>query len=152
MKYYIRLVNDELPAPLYVERGLGFGGVKLTGSIREARRYDTEQEAEKIAALARAQKDKERGGECTTVEIVTEDNGETDGFETRVLFQLPASGAASTFQMKKTDAGIVSRYIDMNGAESREYGPAEMKQAVADWINCAGAWFVDKVAGRGAGK
>lgn len=150
MKYYIRLVNDELPAPLYVERGLGFGGVKLTGSMKEARRYDTEQEAEKIAALARAQKDKERGGECTTVEIVTEDTGETDGFETRVLFQLPASGAASTFQMKKTDAGIVSRYVDMNGAESREYGPAEMKQAVSDWINCAGAWFADKVAGRGA--
>ena len=71
-KYYVQLVNDEFPAPLYVERGLGFGGVKLTGSIKEARRYDTEQEAEKIAALARAQKDKERGGECTTVEIVRE--------------------------------------------------------------------------------
>ena len=47
MTYYIRLVNDELPAPLYVERGLGFGGVKLTGSLKDARRYPTEAEAEK---------------------------------------------------------------------------------------------------------
>ena len=37
-KYYIQLNNDELPAPMYVERGLGFGGVKITGDIRAARR------------------------------------------------------------------------------------------------------------------
>ena len=151
-KYYIRLVNDELLAPLYVERGLGFGGVKLTGSLKEARRYDTEQEAEKIAALARAQKDKERGGECTTVEIVTEDTGETDGFEIRVRFELPASGAESTFQMKKTDAGIVSRYVDLNGNVSKEYAAESKKQAVSDWINCVGAWFANKIEGRGAGQ
>ena len=150
-KYYVRLVNDELPAPIYVERGLGFGGVRLTGNLREARRYYTEKEAEKIAALARAQKDKERGGECTTVEIVTEED-ETDGFEIRARFGLPASGAESSFQMKKTDAGIVSRYVDLNGNVSKEYAAESKKQAVADWINCVGAWFADKIVGRGAGK
>ncbi len=152
MKYYIRLINDEWPAPLYVERGLGFGGVKLTGSLNDARRYYTEQEAEKIAAIARSRKDNERGGECTTVEIVTEDTGDNDGFEIRAWFELPSSGTVSTFQMKKTDAGIVSRYVDMNGDMSRTYPSEHKKEAVADWINCVGAWFADKVAGRGAAR
>ena len=144
-KYYIQLVNDELPAPLYVERGLGFGGVKLTGDIRAAKRYDTEAEAEKIAALARAQKDKERGGETTTVEIVCEGSG--DGWETRARFELPASGAESSFQMKKTDAGIVSRYVGMDGIASKEYAAGNMKSAITDWINSSGAWFAAKVTG-----
>lgn len=149
-KYYIRLVNDEMPAPLYVERGLGFGGVKLTGSLKDAKRYETEQEAEKIAALARSQKDKERGGECTTVEIVAEESGESgDGWETRVRFELPASGSESCFQMKKTDVGIISRYSDINGAFSKEYAAQDMTKAVSDWINCVGAWFAAKVTGRG---
>ena len=147
-KYYIQLVNDEFPSPMYVERGLGFGGVKLTRDIRGAKRYDTKAEAEKVAAIARSQKNKERGGETTTVEMVTEESGVPDGWEVRSRFELPASGAVSTFQMKKTDTGITSRYIDMNGAESRVYAAAEMKQAVADWINCVGAWFTAQIIDR----
>lgn len=151
MKYYIRLSNAEFPSPLYVERGLGFGGVKITGNIREARRYSTRDEAEKIAAIARSQKDKERGGEQTTVEIVTEGGSETaDGWDIRARFELPASGAESLFEMKKTDAGIISRYIGMNGTASREYH--DIREAVSDWTNSVGAWFAAKVGGKGAKK
>lgn len=145
MTYYIRLVNDELPAPLYVERGLGFGGVKLTGSLKDARRYPTEAEAEKIAALARQQKDKERGGESTTVEIVAE------GWDIRARFDIPSSGAESRFEMRKSPEGIKSRYVSMNGTVSQEYGADMMQQAVSDWTNSVGAWFAAKVGGK-AGK
>lgn len=145
MTYYIRLVNDELPAPLYVERGLGFGGVKLTGSLKDARRYSTEAEAEKIAALARQQKDKERGGESTTVEIVAE------GWDIRARFDIPSSGAESRFEMRKSPEGIKSRYVSMNGTVSQEYGADKMQQAVSDWTNSVGAWFAAKVGGK-AGK
>ena len=144
-KYYIQLVNDELPAPMYVERGLGFGGVKITGNIRAAKRYDTEAEAEKIAALARAQKDKERGGETTTVEIVCEDRG--DGWESRASFSVHSSGSESSFQMKKTDAGIVSRFVGMDGNVSKEYSSSDLRKAVLDWVNSSGAWFAAKVTG-----
>ena len=149
MTYYIRLVNDELPAPLYVERGLGFGGVKLTGSLKEARRYPTEAEAEKIAAFARQQKDKERGGESTTVEIVSEGAETSDGFELRARFEVPASGAESRFEMKKTPAGIKCRYVAVSGSVSREYEAGEMSRAVSDWTNSVGAWFASKIGKAG---
>lgn len=149
MTYYIRLVNDELPAPLYVERGLGFGGVKLTGSLKDARRYPTEAEAEKIAANARQQKDKERGGESTTVEIVSEGAETSDGFELRARFEVPASGAESRFEMKKTPAGIKCRYIAVSGSVSREYEAGEMSRAVSDWTNSVGAWFAAKTGKAG---
>ena len=148
MTYYIRLVNDELPAPLYVERGLGFGGVKLTGSLKDARRYPTEAEAEKIAALARQQKDKERGGESTTVEIVSEGAETSDGFELRARFEVPASGAESRFEMRKTSEGIRSRYVEFSGTVSKEYGADQMRQAAADWTNSVGAWFASKIGAR----
>ena len=151
MKYYVRLVNDELPAPLYVERGLGFGGVKLTDSLRNARRYDSREEAEKIAALARQQKAKERGGESTTVEIVNEGAEMPDGWEPRARFEVPASGAESRFEMRKTAAGIRCRYTSVSGNISREYEAVEMSRAVADWTNSVSAWFAAKVGGK-AGK
>ena len=151
MKYYIRLVNDELPAPLYVERGLGFGGVKLTDSLTAAKRYDTLAEAEKIAAAANAQKAKERGGESTTVEIVNEGAEIPDGWEPRARFEVPASGAESRFEMLKTPAGIRCRYTSVSGNISREYGTAEMSRAVADWTSSVSAWFAAKVGGK-AGK
>lgn len=151
MTYYIRLVNDELPAPLYVERGLGFGGVKLTGSLKDARRYPTEAEAEKIAALARQQKDKERGGESTTVEIVAEGAESVGGWDIRARFDIPSSGAESRFEMRKSPEGIKSRYVSMNGTVSQEYGADKMQQAVSDWTNSVGAWFAAKVGGK-AGK
>lgn len=151
MTYYIRIVNDELPAPLYVERGLGFGGVKLTGSLKEARRYPTEAEAEKIAALARQQKNKERGGESTTVEIVAEGAESVGGWDIRARFDIPSSGAESRFEMRKSPEGIKSRYVSMNGTVSQEYGADKMQQAVSDWTNSVGAWFAAKVGGK-AGK
>ena len=149
-KYYIQIVNEELPVPMYVERGLGFGGVKLTDSLRAAKRYDTEEEAEKVAALARAQKDKERGGECTTVEIVREGVEAPDGWEVRARFDVPSIDASSRFEMKKTDSGIMSRYVGIDGKTSREYGGDEMKKAVSDWINATGAWFASKISGKKA--
>lgn len=149
MKFYIRLVNDELPGPIYVERGLGFGGVKLTDSLRNARRYDSREEAEKIAALARQQKDKERGGESTTVEIVTEGAETSDGFELRARFEVPASGAESRFEMKKTPAGIKCRYVAVSGSVSREYEAGEMSRAVSDWTSSVGAWFAAKTGKAG---
>ena len=151
MTYYIRLVNDELPAPLYVERGLGFGGVKLTGSLKDARRYPTEAEAEKIAALARQQKDKEPGGESTTIEIVEEGAGDPGAWDIRARFDIPSSGAESRFEMRKSPEGIKSRYVSMNGSVSQEYGADKMQQAVSDWTNSVGAWFAAKVGGK-AGK
>ena len=149
MKYYVRLVNDELPAPLYVERGLGFGGVKLTDSLGSARRYDTREEAEKIAALARTQKDKERGGESTSVEIVSEGAEMSDGFELRARFEVPASGAESRFEMKKTPSGIKCRYVAVSGSVSREYEVGEMSRAVSDWTSSVGAWFAAKTGKAG---
>jgi hypothetical protein len=150
-RFYIQLTNDET-APRYVERGLGFGGVKLTDSLRSAKRYDTEQEAEKIAALARAQKDKERGGECTTVEIVREGGEDPpDGWEIRARFEVPSIDASSAFEMKKTDAGIMSSYVGIDGKTSREYGGSEMKEAISDWINATGAWFASKVGKKATG-
>ena len=149
MTYYIRLVNDELPAPLYVERGLGFGGVKLTGSLKDARRYPTEAEAEKIAALARQQKDKERGGESTTVEIVAEGAESVGGWDIRARFEVPASGAESRFEMKKTPAGIKCRYVAVSGSVSREYEAGEMSRAVSDWTSSVGAWFAAKTGKAG---
>ena len=149
MTYYIRLVNDELPAPLYVERGLGFGGVKLTGSLKDARRYPTEAEAEKIAAIARQQKDKERGGESTTVEIVAEGAESVGGWDIRARFEVPASGAESRFEMKKTPAGIKCRYVAVSGSVSREYEAGEMSRAVSDWTSSVGAWFAAKTGKAG---
>ena len=151
-RYYITLTNDETP-PRYVERGLGFGGVKLTDSLRNAKRYDTEEEAEKVAALARAQKDKERGGETTTVEIIREGGeDQPDGWEVRARFDVPSIDASSRFEMKKADGGIMSRYVGIDGKASREYGGDEMKKAVSDWINATGAWFASKISGKKAAK
>ena len=144
-KYYITILNDERATPLFVERGLGFGGVKLTGDERAARRYDTQEEAEKIAAIARNQKDKETGAETTTVQIIEEECG--DAWDVRARFELPASGAESRFEMKKTGSGIVSRYVGMNGSVSQEYSPADVLKAVSDWTNSVGAWFAAKVKG-----
>ena len=149
MKFYIRLVNDELPGPIYVERGLGFGGVKLTGNLAAAKRYDTLAEAEKIAAAANAQKAKERGGESTTVEIVNEGAEMPDGWEPRARFEVPASGAESRFEMKKTPAGIKCRYVAVSGSVSREYEAGEMSRAVSDWTNSVGAWFAAKTGKAG---
>lgn len=149
MTYYIRLVNDELPAPLYVERGLGFGGVKLTDSLGSARRYDSREEAEKIAAIARQQKDKERGGESTTVEIVAEGAESVGGWDIRARFDIPSSGAESRFEMKKTPAGIKCRYIAVSGSVSREYEAGEMSRAVSDWTSSVGAWFAAKTGKAG---
>ena len=140
-KYYIQLVNDELPEPRYVERGLGIGGVKLTDDLRAAKRYDTEAEAEKIAALARVQKDKERGGEMTTVQIVTEGGSEAgDGWETRFRFEQCSTGAETLFQMKKTADGIMSRYVTFNGNISPERPAAEMDKCFVAWTDCVRAW------------
>ena len=149
--YYIRLTNDEWPAPRYVERGMGFGGVAITGSLRNAKRYSSEEEAGKIAEQARRQKDKEPGGETTTVEVVKDDTGEDPAsWDVRARFELPASGTESRFEMKKTGSGIVCRYVDLNGNVSKEYAAESKKQAVSDWINCVGAWFANKIEGRGA--
>lgn len=148
MKFYIRLVNDELPGPIYVERGLGFGGVKLTDSLGSARRYDTREEAEKIAALARQQKDKERGGESTTVEIVAEGAESVGGWDIRARFDIPSGGAESRFEMCKTAEGIRSRYVEFSGTVSKEYGADQMRQAAADWTNSVGAWFASKIGAR----
>lgn len=151
-KYYIKITNDETE-PRYVERGLGFGGVKITDSLKAARRYDTEAEAEKVAAIARSQKNKEPGGEMTTVEIVAEaDPDDAEGWEVRARFELPATGAESRFEMKKTDAGIVSRYVGMDGTTSRVYDKNEMIKAVSDWINASGAWFAARLGGKKAKK
>ena len=148
MKFYIRLVNDELPGPIYVERGLGFGGVKLTDSLGSARRYDSREEAEKIAAIARQQKDKERGGESTTVEIVAEGAESIGGWDIRARFDIPSSGAESRFEMCKTAEGIRSRYVEFSGTVSKEYGADQMRQAAADWTNSVGAWFASKIGAR----
>ena len=147
-KYYVQLVNDELPAPLYVKYGKGFSGVELTGSLKEARRYDTEAEAEKIAALARAQKDKERGGEMTTVQIVTEDAGSSDGWETRFRFTQDSTGVETVFQMKKSPDGIRSRYITFGGSVSDEFPPGSMKDGYNKWLSAVGAWGCAKIDGR----
>lgn len=150
MKFYIRLANDEWPAPRYVERGMGFGGVAITGSLRNAKRYSSEEEAGKIAEQARRQKNKEPGGETTTVEVVKDDTGEDPSWDVRARFELPTSGTESRFEMKKTGSGIVCRYVDLNGNVSKEYAAESKKQAVSDWINCVGAWFANKIEGRGA--
>ena len=53
--------------------------------------------------------------------------------------------------MKKTDAGIVSRYVGMNGTVSKEYCSGDMQNAVSDWTNSVGAWFAAKIT-EGKGK
>ena len=73
-----------------------------------------------------------------------------DGWDIRARFELPASGAESLFEMKKTDTGIISRYVGMNGSASREYH--DIREAVSDWTNSVGAWFAAKVSGKGAKK
>lgn len=149
MKFYIRLTNDEWPAPRYVERGMGFGGVAITGSLRNAKRYSSEEEAGKIAEQARHQKDKEPGGETTTVEVVKDDTGEDPAsWDVRARFELPASGTESRFEMKKTGSGIVCRYVGLNGNVSKEYPSADMQKAVSDWTNSVGAWFAAKISDR----
>ena len=148
-KYYIQLINEEMPAPLYVKFGKGFSGVELTGSLKEARRYDTEEEAEKIAAIARAQKDKERGGETTTVQIVTEGGGNIDdGWATRFRFTQDSTGAETVFQMKKSPDGIRSRYIAFGGGVSEEFPPGKMKDGFNKWLSAVGAWGCAKIDGR----
>lgn len=144
-KYYIILNNDELPAPRYVERGLGIGGVKITDSLSKAKRYDKLEEAERIAAIARKQKEKEPGGDQTTVEIITEGEGQSDGWVTRFRFEQTSTGAESLFQMKKTPAGIMSRYLTMSGDSSPERPKAEMKRCVEAWIACMGAWLMHQI-------
>lgn len=147
--YYIQIVNDEVPTR-YVERGVGFGGVKITDSLQNAKRYSTREEAEKVAALARKQKDREPGGEMSAIEIIEENQG-SDGWEIRARFELPASGAESRFEMKLSQSGIFSRYIGFDGLASPEYRPEEMRDAVSDWTNSVSAWFAAKI-GRRDGK
>ena len=74
-----------------------------------------------------------------------------DGWEIRARFEVPSIGAESTFEMKKADAGIMSRYVGIDGKTSREYGGDEMKKAISDWINATGAWFASKVGKKAAG-
>lgn len=150
-KYYIQLTNDELPAPLYVKYGKGFSGVEVTGSLKDAKRYDTEGEAEKIAAIARAQKDKERGGEMTTVEVIAEEGGaDADGWETRFRFEQCSTGAESAFEMCKSPGGILSRYTTISGNISEEFTREQMKTAARAWTDSIYAWICDKIERRQA--
>ena len=146
INYYIRITNDEAPAPLYVERGAGFSGVLLTADINAARRYSTREEAEKIAALARKQRDKESGGESSAVEIIEEGAQEQPGeWSDRFEFRQCSTGARSVLQMRKAPEGIKTRYITINGSVSEERGKSDMDDAVIAWTDSLRAWLIHKI-------
>ena len=138
INYYIRVINDEVPAPLYVERGAGFSGVLLTDDINAARRYSTREEAEKIAALARKQ--------SSTVEIIEEGTREQPGeWSDRFEFRQCSTGARSVLQMRKTPEGIKTRYITIGGSVSEERGKPGMDDAVIAWTDALRAWLIQKI-------
>lgn len=70
-KWYIAVYNPEMP-PRYVERGLGLGKVELTPDMKSAKRYDSYEQAQKIAEQLKAAKKKERGAEHTAIDIIEE--------------------------------------------------------------------------------
>ena len=167
IKYYIKITHPERSAPVYVERGLGIAGVRLTESLDRARRYDTRAEAEKFAAIAEKQKAKETGGELSTVEIV-EDKPGTDediavqaaeaqnkmewnpsassadydaaDWQTRLKFVWgPGFGNSIEFQMCHVEGRRLYRYLDPNG---KPHCTADKWIGTIDAFFCFVRWHV----------
>ncbi len=89
MKYYIMISNPETE-PRYVKAGKGFSGVEFTDSLKAARLYDTYEAAEKVMKIAEKQKNKERGGETSAIEIVVYPDDAGDVPEPPALPEPPA--------------------------------------------------------------
>lgn len=167
-KFYIRIVNDDAPAPFYFQRIDAKGKPLFTSQRSFAKRYETLTLAEEIAAKLRSMTT-EQDGESTTIEIIDtqtdkpvgepedepeavcpppvppfkgeEASGNDDGWVTRFSFFQACTGLRSDFQMKKTSEGLRCRYTTMQGAVSPERPKSEMKTAVANWTDCLRAWL-----------
>lgn len=166
-KLYIRITNDDSPAPVFYQRIDGKGKPLFTAQESFAKRFENIQLAEEIAAKLRSMTT-ERDGESTTIEIIDtqtdkpvgepedepeavcpppappfkgETGGNDDGWVTRFSFVQASTGKSSAFQMKKTPEGVKCRYTTMQGAVSPERPKSEMKTAVANWTDCLRAWL-----------
>lgn len=166
-KYYIRIVNDDAPAPVYFQRIDAKNKPIFHPQKSFAKRFETLALAEEITAKLRGMTS-EQDGESTTFEIIDsstdkpvgepEDepevvcpdpvqmfgnpgSGNDDGWVTRFSFVQASTGLRSDFQMKKTSEGLRCRYTTMQGAVSPERPKSEMKTAVANWTDCLRAWL-----------
>lgn len=166
-KYYIRITDDTEPAPKYLQRIGSDNKPLFTANSCFAKRFITLELAAEIVAKLRSQTSA-RDGESCKIEVIDtqtdkpvgEPEGEPQmvsppqipqfqGWETRFKFEWCKTGQEATFEMRKTDHGLICRYKPLIGGMSQEYPKTEIQTAFRNWLNCIEAWAAAQIKGGG---